>query len=357
MRVLLVALTFVLLSTPLPAKPTEYFLLHGNCKLPLDPNNDIDRIRSAVFTCSKGTATIDGVFIPNQTVGLAERFDFHTSIHYGLTHALFFETYFEQIASHVKDELPYSRDEEIQTLAYQFGNPATDRFRAIVGQQRPAFGINQFPNIALNQILDPRYIWGLSDPGINLIYDNQKEAQVEFQCTVEQDYRYLSNHLRGQVSDYSMSSRFMYDFSVLGGTRAAFSILAKKSGEKRLGFGLISIGPNQNRFQAEWVRIYASLSNSLISAVTGTLANSTEGLNSPYQQLVRFAYEDPPGQAVQNIFLFDDVAFQYRLFAYGATLNFFSSWSFLRFLIAYKQDQTGSDRHRWILSLGVGGRL
>ncbi len=349
---ILVALAFFLLPEYLNAANQHYFL-RRNCELPFDPSAEQEKLDNSTFSCVRGSATVDSIFIPHKTFGLSSELDLHSSYHIGSQHALFLEYYFEQLDSPINGELSYRTNQEIQTLAYQYGNPALSYFRAIIGQQTPVFGINQFPSLPFAQILNPRYVWGLSEPGLTISYDTQKQGQLDLQWSTDESFD--PKHIK--IHNHRISARHTYDFSILNGTRTEISYLTKKSGEKRFGIGLISNGPANNRFHVEFVRIYASLSESLASTVKGTLASSTQGINSPYQQIIRIAYEDFPDRKVQNSILFDDLAFQYRLFAIGTTYNFEQHTTYVRMILGFKQDTTGRKRHRWIFGLGFGGRL
>lgn len=351
----LVAAMIVFFSTTLYSSPREYFLFFGHCNLPFDPLKEQEKIDSSYFTCVRGNAFVDGFYIPAKTVGVSGRVEAKASTHYGTNHALFLDYYHEHIGSNHYGEVRATREDVLDTAAYQFGNPSRNEFRFIVGKQKPAFGINRYPEtIGLNQMFDPRYMWGSPELGLNLIYDTQKRAQFEFNW-ISGD----STHLfKGDARNHFFASRIMYDFSLNGSTRSIFSIMVKKSGEKRLGFGIVSIGPNQNSFQAEWIRHYTSLSDSLGSVVRSTVNGSTEGLNSSsYLQLIRLSYQDSPARTVRTSFLFDDLSFHYRLYAFGLAFNLPLKGSLARLLIAFRQDATGLKKNRWILGTGVGFQL
>lgn len=350
MRHIIAAIVFFV-STTLYSLPKEYYLSLGKCVLPLNPLKEQDQIQESSFTCVKGSAHLDGLFIPNKTFGSFDRFNLRGSTHLGNTHAIFFDAYFEQMHRIQGDELGTSRAHEIDTLAYQLGNPSYSKFRIVVGQQRPAFGINHYPSVGFNQLLEPRFIWGLPHPGVNVVYDTQNENQFELGwMSAEKLER------NEKPKDHLFTARFSRDFALAGSTRGQFSFMMKKTGEKRFSLGFVSIGPKQNRFQAEWVRIYTSLGN-FSSITSGTLTGSSEqSLNSGYVQLIRFAYEDPPDQKIRTSVLYDDINLTYRLFIIGFTFKL-PIHSLLRFSLGFKQDVTEKKRHRWLIGTGIGFQL
>lgn len=344
-KAILFAWLFILLPNN-AAFGHEFYSLTGLCQLPFDPM-DSDTIDSAIFTCIRSSLNQDALFIPKNTLGWDSRLNLQGSIHYGTLHALFYESYHELVDSNNKDELSFIKKQEFTTIAYQLGNPATHPFRLLLGQQRPPFGLNQYPEIGFDQILNPQYFWGLASPGFTLIYDNLQETRFEIAWGMTSDnYDFKDNH------SHLLSSRFMYDFSVLGGMRSVFSGSISKTGEKRIGVGLLSTGPINNRFHIEWVRIYPTLSSSLNQILTGSLFNTKDGQEAPYQQIIRLAYEDPPQKRVRIFLLFDDIRFQYRLFTLGLSANF-TTWLTTRFLLGFKQDQSEKNKHRWLLGTGI----
>lgn len=351
----LIAALIILISNALYSAPKEYFLFVGNCILPFDPLKERDRIDSSYFACLKSKIALDTFYMPAKTLGVAGRFEGTGSLHYGTQHAFFIDYYYEQMGSSHEGEVPSAKNNLLNTAVYQYGNPSVDHFRLLLGHQKPAFGVNQFPeSIGYNQMFDPRYIWGLPETNINLIFDSQEKSQLEFGWYPDESRRVFQEKIR----DHAFTTRMMYDFSLNGSTRSIFSLMIKKSGEKRLGLGIVSIGPNQNIFQAEWVRHYSTLSNSLSTIVSGSINGSKEGLNSTsYMQLIRLSYQDPPGRPVRTSFLFDDLSFQYRLFAFGVSYKLPWKWSTARVLLAYRQDISGLKRSRWIIGTGIGFHL
>lgn len=330
-----------------PLKSYNFFL--GKCLLPDDTASDSTPLEDLFFHCQKGNAQVDGLFIPNMTYGLVSHFDLSGSIHRGFSHAFFYQVYLEETVGSKREELPYQRKVIFDTLAYQLGNPARDRIRMIVGEQNSGFGINHFPSLGYQQLIDPRDIWQMPRPAITLVLDNQVASQIEV------GWHSAENHLpiANVPKDHFFTTRFTHDFALAESTRTVVSIMVKKTGERRIGFGLLTRGPKSNYFQAEFVRIYPSLSVPFQTVSSGTFFGKT-GIDSPYQQLIRLSYEDPPSQHTRFTILYDDLSFQYRLLAVGLSWNVFSDHSFIRTLLAFKQDTSGKKRSRWLLGLGLG---
>jgi hypothetical protein len=338
----------MLLATPIYCLEKNSYFLLGDCFLPLDPDKDQDKIDSSFFICLKGSAFVDGVYVPNKSYGLSDRLSFKGSAHYGSNHAFFYNIYYEQFDSTSASELQtHNKNHAVDLAAYQFGNSSRDQFRFILGQQNPAFGINHFPEIGFQKLLNPRYIWGPARPGITFVLDSQIQTQIELGWIDSSEF---DIHLK-KTKEYSVTTRISHDFSLAGNTRSVFSALFNKNGEKRLSLGFINIGPHQNSFQAEWVRIYSSL-----GSITDIAKGSEQGLNSTYTQLIRLLYEDPPEQPVRTSILFDDLAFQYRLFTFGVSLET-KIHTIFRFSIGFKQDLTEKKRHRWLFGSGFGVQL
>lgn len=340
---------FVSLVALSSANGQNFYPLTGSCQLPFDPM-DSDKMDSSVFSCLRGSINQDALFIPKSpksALGTDSRLNFQGSLHYGVLHALIYESYHELVDSNNKDEIAFIRKQEFTTIAYQLGNTSIHPFKVLIGQQRPPFGVNLYPEMGFDQIFNPQYFWGVASPGMTVTYDNLHQTRVEISWG-KSSPRYAFK----KDPQHIVTTRLMYDFSVLGGIRSIFSASINKSGEKKLGVGLLSTGPMENRFHIEWVRIYPTLESSLNQILTGSLFNTANGLESPYQQIVRLAYEDSPQRRARFFILFDDVRFQYRLFTIGLGLNF-KPWFATRFLVGFKQDQTEKDKHRWLLGTGI----
>ncbi len=347
----LIAALVILTSTELLSASSYYFLQLGNCLLPLDINKEREKIDRSLFICQKSRINLDGIFISEKTLGLAGRIELIGSAHYGTTHALIYDYYFERIGSTKSDELSFAKNSTLDTAVYQFGNPSSDKFRILLGQQKIPFGVNHYPDIGYNQLFDPRYIWSTPQLGAALIYDSQKKTQFEVGWTPN-DNRNLKNKLR---NNYAFTARITYDFSLTSSTRALFSVMAFKNGEKRMNIGLIGHGPKKNSVQAEWVRIYSAFSSTIEDLTKGGLSEIP--LKSSYTQLIRLSYEDPPDRNFRFSFLYDDLSFHYRLFSLSLSFNYPKKWSVVKLLASFKQDLTIKKRHRWILGSGIGFQL
>ncbi|MBI2602043.1 MAG: hypothetical protein HYW48_03215 [Deltaproteobacteria bacterium] len=285
------------------------------------------------FLCANGLANLDGMYITNKRFASLSRYKIKTSFHYGLKHTLFYQGYMEQMGG-TGDELPFQRESRSELAIYQYGTPGSDRVLFRVGHGLLPFGINRTPLVGLNQLFDPRFFWGSPLPHVGLTLDNLKNLTFEVAAGLEKE-------IDGDESkDYSFSSRVMYDFSVLNGTRAVLSFLGQKSGPRKMGIGLLNFAPNRSLFHLEWARYRSAPS----------------GEEEPDRRLLRIAYQDPPRAKAQTYVLYDDVNFQHRLLVVGSKLSFNTQFN-TNLAIAYKKDETGMKRHRWYFSGGLGFQL
>lgn len=348
MKSIIFTLLFLFFETKIFAQTKRIFFLWGQCELPFNPIHEKIYIDRSAFFCFRGNAYADALYIPDVTLGTSERIHPKGSFHLGSKHAFFFEGYYERLSVRRGTDLPFEKGSFFNdTIIYQYGNPSTDHMRILLGQQRPTFGINNIPDITFNKYIDPRYMWGLSRPGVTLILDSQRQSELDISWMPVNDphpqYKKLKNHL--------VSARYMHDFSLAGSTRVVFSLFLDKVGEKRMGIGLLNISPRNNKFQGEWIRIYYPSKN--INLVAASIGSK---INSNYVQLIRFAYEDPPDKKVRASILYDDVSFAYRLFIIGGSVNL-PFHSIFRFSIGYRQDLTEKHRNRFFLGTGVGIKL
>lgn len=332
-----------------PGKSSFFF---GKCELPFDPVQEREAIASSFFTCTKAKAFAGSLYVPSLSALFASEFDVSNSFHYGLNHSLHFDYAYDRIDSQDSSSITEGDRSRIESALYQFGNPAFHKFRFNLGIQRPAFGINQYPNLGYELLFNPEFMWLPPKLGVHLIYDSQTDTQVELGWIPNEQ---IKGSL--ELPDSWFTSRFMYDFTLNGTTRSIFSFMMKKTGEKRISLGFVSHGSNRAILQAEWTRIYSTGVLEASKNVHRSFQLGKALADAPYVQFMRLAYEDPPHRTTRTFFEYNLLSFQYRLYSLGFKFQFLSKRLSLRLSLAFKQDITPEKQNRWLLGGGFGMRL
>jgi hypothetical protein len=284
--------------------------------------------------CSRASAHANGMIISDKSLAFFHYERGYTSLHY--RHLSF---HLEGVNERGRDfpakEIDYTL-KTIESASLQLGDPGYNHFWWTIGRQRPPFGFNKNPFNDFTTFFDPRYFWEESRTAIRVSWDNQEKITIENEmaCNDENNCKNRGFH------DYTFTTRAMYDLAIFHGTRLELSTMAQAIGTRKLSLGILNINPKGNMFHIEMIRV----------------RTTPDGVQDPYGQLFRIAYQDSMKKKSRALILYDDVRFQYRLFGIGTDYRA-THWVHSKFALFYRKDETGKKRHRWFFNIGVDIQL
>jgi len=293
-------------------KTIDQKLFLGDCELPRDPiaGNGVSDLW--LISCIDGSIGSEAVIF----LGSPEK-NFlwhHGDIYYGL-HLL------PYLSLHLKGSAFQQRvmnpDGDVQEYFYsdrdyaylQIGNPVLNKYNFKVGELPLPFGV-KFSKVmdSYRKNIDQSF-WDSPRHSASLKYDTLTNFFWEIGVATDYYYEKIqddSQETEGVITPEveksiqqaieAMSLRTGYDIPALGGSRLLTSFYASKNGERRGGFGFVTVSAKGDITQFDWIRRF----------------RSPNLRKFPFEQVVRFGYQSTWRSSSRWIVQFDDVRNKYR---------------------------------------------
>lgn len=178
----------------------------------------------------------------------------------------------------------------------RLGNPALNRFRVAMGNQRLPFGIDGNPADDAWLVMEDRTFWGFSSRGVSLAYDNLLDLQLEAGISGQGMGEKLDSG-SGESMPGRSAARLTYDLGFFERARVVVSV-ADDLDRMRYGLGFLSSLRNGDLTHFELLRS----------------SGEDRDLDAGFRRLFRFAYQTADRRWW---FLYDDDRLRARTFALG----------------------------------------
>ena len=230
------------------------------------------------------------------------------------------------------------RDQEIEVLTLNLGNPALHRWRVVAGRPQLTFGVAESPVMESFQLLGSRKFWGGLNSGVVAIYDNMRDMQVEVGgfSTVP---RARGVYEKREGNDAAVV-RMAYDIPALDGSRMLVSFYGDRKEERRVGFAFINVSVKNDLTHFEFVRAYR---------YNGDAPQEAD-------QLLRIGYVGAFRSSSRWVAAYDDVRNDYRLGVLGQDFQFRSNFS-VRLGLGYRKGERPDVESRWFFATGANWSL
>lgn len=252
-------------------------------------------------------------------------------------------------------------DRRTDELLAQVGNPALTRYRLAVGRGTLPFGLN-IPAAPVSYLIRTNSaFWDSPDEVAWATAEDREFLQFELGAATDSRWDRRGKPLPPKTKDgrdlpteaessselalekpieRAVAARLMVDLSALEGTRLVFSSYASTEGERRMGFGFVTVNHKEDATHFEFVRRLAS----------------PDGHAAPFEQLLRVGYAGAFRGNNRWISEFDDERFRHRMGILGYELRLWDHAQ-LRLGLTYFKSESGDNVRRWIMSSGVGATL
>ena len=152
-------------------------------------------------------------------------------------------------------------DTRPQDVFLQVGNPAVNKFRLSAGKMHLPFGIDDRPLVEIMDELKPTNYWRSPKWGAKLHYDTLVSSQYEIgyattKLPEEGGIKEKSTDNQSDVIDNeALSLRSMFDVTATDSFRFVVSGYGDRLGQRRLGFGFVTMTHKGDGTIFEWVRL------------------------------------------------------------------------------------------------------
>ncbi len=227
----------------------------------------------------------------------------------------------------------YNRN-SFDLFALQLGNPSSHPLRFMIGKLPIAFGLNHMPvgQFFLEQQSIP--YWRSLSHGMRLELDNLINTQLEIGFNFDQfDQESL---LFPENRKSSFSSRFIYDFSALEGSRLIFSIETSNFQTRRYGGTYLNHNRRGDETAFEWVRLLDKNDPQI-----------------PFRQILRLSHLSTFRRNSRWGIMYEDELKQYRQFSFAHDYAFFELL-LLKAGFSYNKNLDLKHPYQWFFLTSLG---
>jgi hypothetical protein len=290
---------FTIVSTRLHAidnKKIDQHFYTGECELPRDPIAGNGTSDLWLMTCLDLEAGEEATFASGAPYK-------NSVLDYGRAYLGFHFT--SWLSIHSKGKIvrfrPMNLENEVKDYFFlkreysvlKIGNPILNKYILSIGEQPQPFGINYSKVTEFYLSLQELSYWQSPKHSIVLTYDTQ--TNFFWDIGVATDYYYSKNknalldesdpeyeHKFEEGNDHKLDviaealiARIGTDISALDGSRLMTSFYANKNGERRGGFGFVTVSSKGDITQLDWIRRF----------------RTPDIREYPFEQIVRFGYQ------------------------------------------------------------------
>jgi len=328
---------FGVVQTSLGSAAEQKQMYFGTCDLPQDPYSNRDELWW--ISCATGRAGYETNFAIGDP-DLNGRVK-HANGYLGLHVSRYLSLHGKgMIRESIPDDhtLQANKDARPELGVIGLGSPAFHKMRLLAGFTSLPFGVDESNVVESYQLTEDRSFWGQPTHGAVFTYDNLRDLLFEIGAG--------SNEWRKDDAvrlprTRAIASRLMFDIPALDGTRLLFSGQWQDTGQRRFGFGFVTVSTRSDLTQFEFVRF---MPRPTLSA-------------APARQLFRVGYESAFKDSTRWVVQYDDQWRETRSFIIGRDIRFFEHLE-MRLAGWYRRVFTGAEEARqWYLTAGLEARL
>jgi hypothetical protein len=188
---------------------------------------------------------------------------------------------------------------DVEYAAVNFGSPSQHKFRMMLGQMRPPFGIDRPDVDEFYRLSEDRRFWPGPTSSVALTLDDLRATEMNLGLArYRSDLSLEKAILKGDYHDV-VTLRFMRDFAGSGGTRLILSGGIDSTGARLYGVGFVNQAPNSDQLQFEVVRRLPQ-------------PDGRESVEESLSQIIRLGFIGHFDHDARWIFHLDDEKYRFR---------------------------------------------
>lgn len=323
-------------------------LYFDRCELEMDPNVRLDKKDLWFLTCVAANA---GSVFSTQYRHSDEGFRLdHARGYLGFHINSFFSIHGQARAQRVYGVGEQATGpqllQENEMAVMRFGNLVLHKWRMTIGRLQAPFGVGYSKVNWAYKADEAEKFWETPAETVTIAIDSQRDYVIELSASAnylafQKDRADKDDDSEKVQKELNVANvvRVSHDIAALDGSRLMLSGYSDKNGEKKFGFGFITVSRRFDLTQFEWVRILAS-----------------EERSGDFDQILRFGYLGEWQRNERWNFQFDDEHRRYRKAVLGFDKRFYERVD-LRLAVSYYDWLMGSGFKRWGYVAGLEVRL